>query len=78
MSIKNLPSKLYKYKRVSKGVLDGLSKGKVWFSHLDKLNDPYENCKLPHNCQLPIFRTGLKYTKSPCSCQPILHRSKII
>lgn len=23
--------------------LDGLSKGKVWFSHLDKLNDPYEN-----------------------------------
>lgn len=43
MSIKNLPSKLYKYKGVSKGVLDGLSKGKVWFSHLDKLNDPYEN-----------------------------------
>ena len=29
-------------------------------------------------CQLPIFRTDLKYTKSPCSCQPILHRSKII
>lgn len=23
--------------------LDGLSKGKVWFSHLDKLNDPYES-----------------------------------
>jgi len=22
-------------------------------------------------CQLPIFRTGLKYTKSPCSHQPI-------
>ncbi len=43
MSIKDLPSKLYKYKGVSDGVLDGLSKGKVWFSHLDKLNDPYEN-----------------------------------
>ena len=23
--------------------LDGLSKGKIWFSHLDKLNDPYES-----------------------------------
>ena len=23
--------------------LDGLSKGQIWFSHLDKLNDPYEN-----------------------------------
>ena len=43
MSINGLPFKLYKYKGVSDGVLDGLSKGKVWFSHLDKLNDPYEN-----------------------------------
>ena len=43
MSINGLPFKLYKYKGVSNGVLDGLSKGKVWFSHLDKLNDPYEN-----------------------------------
>lgn len=34
--------------------------------------------KTLNHCQLPIFRTDLKYTKSPCSCQPILHRSKII
>ena len=35
-------------------------------------------CKLSHNCQLPIFRTGLKYTKSPSSHQPILHWSKVV
>ncbi len=29
-------------------------------------------------CQLPIFRTGLKYTKSPCSHQPILHWSEVV
>ena len=29
-------------------------------------------------CQLPIFRTGLKYTKSPSSCQPIFHWSKVV
>ena len=29
-------------------------------------------------CQLPIFRTGLKYTKSPCLCQPILHRGQVV
>jgi hypothetical protein len=31
-----------------------------------------------HFCKLPIFRTDLKYTKSPCSCQSILHRGEII
>ena len=35
-------------------------------------------CKLPHNCQLPIFRIGLKYTKSPGSHQPILHWSEVV
>ena len=29
-------------------------------------------------CQLPIFRTGLKYTKSPSSCQPIFHWSEVV
>ena len=56
---KDLPQSLYKYRSLNdenlyelqadgsrkfadKG-LDALSKGMVWFSHLDKLNDPYEN-----------------------------------
>ena len=43
MSIKDLPKKLYKYKAISDDVLNGLRQGKVWFSHLDQLNDPYEN-----------------------------------
>ena len=29
-------------------------------------------------CKLPIFRTGLKYTKSPSSCQPIFHWSEVV
>lgn len=54
-----LPQFLYKYRSISDKILyerqdngnhkfvdnglDALSKGMVWFSHLDKLNDPYEN-----------------------------------
>lgn len=56
---KDLPQFLYKYRSISDEILyvrqedgshkfvdnglDALSKGMVWFSHLDKLNDPYEN-----------------------------------
>ena len=43
MSVENLPTKLYKYKGITKGLLNGLAQGKIWFSHLDQLNDPYEN-----------------------------------
>ena len=41
----------------------------------------YPKCsfiKRMYKCQLPIFRTGLKYTKSPCSHQPILHWSEVV
>lgn len=54
-----LPSFLYKYRSINGKILyerqpdgshkfvdnglDALSQGKIWFSHLDKLNDPYEN-----------------------------------
>lgn len=54
-----LPKSLYKYRSISDKILyerdengnhkfvdnglDALSRGEIWFSHLDKLNDPYEN-----------------------------------
>lgn len=49
-------------------VLAGLAR--IWWNDGEEL--------MKSVCQLPIFRTGLKYIKSPCSHQPILHWSEVV